>query len=280
MGDEDVKAFLTYLAVDQEVAASTQNQAFNSLLYFFRYVLEREFGKIEGVARAKRSTYIPVVLSRPEVDRVIERLDDPNKLVVQFLYGCGLRISECLELRIQCFNLDMGTLTIHDGKGKKDRTVPLPQSIMPRIKAQIEFVCKQLEDDIEAGAAGVFLPNRLEKKYPNGGKEIAWQWFFPAKNLSTVKNTGELHRYHAYPGPVGKAVKTVVGDLRITKRVTNHTFRHSFASHLLAANVDIRTIQQLLGHTDLKTTMIYTHTLKSVTLKDAVSPLDMEIPYT
>jgi integron integrase len=280
LGDEDVKAFLTYLAVDLRVAASTQNQAFNALLYFFRHVLKREFGKLEGVVRAKQTKYIPVVLSRPEVDQIIEKLDDPTKLVVQLMYGCGLRIGECLELRIQSFNLEMGLLTIHDGKGKKDRTVPLPKSIMPRIKAQIDSVCRQLEDDIEAGAGGVFLPNRLEKKYPSGGKEIAWQWFFPATKLSRVKETGELRRYHAYPGPVGKVVKTVVRDLRITKRVTNHTFRHSFASHLLAANVDIRTIQQLLGHTDLKTTMIYTHTLKSVTLKDAVSPLDLEIPYT
>jgi len=272
---EDVKAFLTDLAVRQNVAASTQNQAFNALLFFFRHVLGREFGKVEGVVRAKRRRYIPVVLSREEVDSVVARLAHPYDLVVLLLYGCGLRISEALDLRIQCFNLDEGILTVHDGKGQKDRTVPLPKMLLPRIRAQFQRVDALRREDLAQGSAGVFLPRQLDKKYPNAGREFVWQWFFPAKQLSFVKSTGENRRYHVLDSEVQKAVKAAADAAGIPKRVSPHTFRHTFASHLLQANVDIRTIQERLGHSDVKTTMIYTHTVPSRTLKDAGSPLDM-----
>ncbi len=272
---EDVKAFLTDLAVRKNVSASTQNQAFNALLYFFRHVLGKDFGKVEGVVRAKRRRYIPVVLSREEVDRVVARLHHPYDLVVLLLYGCGLRISEALDLRIHCFNLDEGILTVHDGKGQKDRTVPLPKMLLPRIRTQFELVAAQLNEDLAKGYAGVFLPRQLDKKYPNAGREFIWQWFFPAKQISLVKSKGEHRRWHALDSEVQKAVKTAANAARIPKRVTPHTFRHTFASHLLQANVDIRTIQERLGHSDVKTTMIYTHTVPSRTLKDAGSPLDM-----
>jgi integron integrase len=271
----DVKAFLTDLAVEQNVAASTQNQAFNALLFFFRHVLGKEFGKVDGVVRAKRRRYIPVVLSRTEVDRVVAQLAYPYNLVVLLLYGCGLRLSEALDLRIQCFNLDEGVLTIHDGKGQKDRTVPLPRMLLPRIKTQFERVDDLRRNDQKQGTAGVFLPRNLEKKYPNAGREFVWQWFFPAKQLTFVKKTEEYRRYHVLGSEVQKAVKVAANDAGIPKRVTPHTFRHTFASHLLQANVDIRTIQERLGHSDVRTTMIYTHTVPSRTCKDAGSPLDM-----
>lgn len=272
---EDVKAFLTDLAVRRNVAASTQNQAFNALLFFYRHVLDKEFGKVEGVVRAKRRRYIPVVLSRVEVDCIVDQLKHPYRLVVLLLYGCGLRISEALELRIQCFNLDEGVLTVHDGKGQKDRTVPLPQVLIPEIKAQFERVNALRQRDQAQGTCGVFLPRQLEKKYPNAGWEFVWQWFFPAKQLSFVKSTGENRRNHLLSSEVQRAVKAAVNAANIPKRVTPHTFRHTFASHLLQANVDIRTIQERLGHSDVRTTMIYTHTVPSRTLKDAGSPLDM-----
>jgi integron integrase len=272
----DVKEFLTWLAVHREVAASTQNQAFNALLFFFRHVLKKEFGKIDGVVRAKRKPYIPAVLSRDEIDAIIEQLAPPHDLVVKLLYGCGLRLGECLNLRTQCFNFDAGILTVHDGKGKKDRTVPLPERIYPELRAQLESVKGRYRQDLEnKDYAGVFLPGSLETKYPNAPKEFIWQWFFPAIYLTRVPETTEYRRYHLHDTQVQKAIKAAVNKAAICKRATAHTFRHSFASHLLAANFDIRTIQELLGHSDLKTTMIYTHTVKSVTVKEAKSPLDL-----
>ena len=271
---QDVKDFLTHLAVEKKVAASTQNQAFNALLFLFKHVLKQEFGEIQDVPRAKRSSHIPVVLSRKEVDVVIEHLSQPFVLPVKFLYGCGLRISECLNLRLHNFNLDEGMLTVHDGKGKKDRTMPLPQSIMPEIKQQFERVSTLYEADMEVGSAGVFLPDNLGEKYKNAGKDFIWQWFFPAKSLTLVSETKEYKRYHLHDTQLQKSIRMAAKRAKLLKRVSAHTFRHSFASHLLQANYDIRTIQALMGHSHVKTTMIYMQTVPSLTLKEAKSPLD------
>lgn len=271
---EDVKDFLTFLAVEKKVSASSQNQAFNSLLFFFRHVLGKEFGKVEGVVRAKRKPYIPVVLSRNEVNLIIGKLRYPYNLVVKLLYGCGLRLGECMKIRMNNFNLDAGILTIHDGKGKKDRTVPLPETIMPEINHQFDVVRRIHRSDLDAGSAGVFMFGAVEKKYKNSGQEFHWQWFFPAKDLTWVSENGEYRRSHLHERHVQKAIKSVVKRVQLNKRATAHTFRHSFASHLLQANYDIRTIQELLGHSDVRTTMIYTHTVKSKTIKESRSPLD------
>jgi integron integrase len=270
----DVKDFLTFLAVKQKVSASSQNQAFNALLFFFRHVLNREFGKVDGVIRAKRKPSIPVVLSREEVDVIVATLKYPYDLVVKLLYGCGLRLFECLNLRVQSFNFDFSILTVHDGKGEKDRTVPLPQIIMPDLKEHLEKVKALHDKDFNEGYAGAFMFDLIEKKYKNCAREFVWQWFFPAKTLTFVPETNEYRRYHLHERHVQKAIKRAVNKAKICKRATAHTFRHSFASHLLQANYDIRTIQELLGHSDVRTTMIYTHTVKSLTIKEAKSPLD------
>lgn len=271
---EDVKAFLSYLAVTCNVSASSQNQAFNALLFFFRHVLNKDFGEIRDVVRAKRSRYIPVVLSREEVNAVIIRLDPPYDLFVKTLYGCGLRLFECLKLRVHNFNFEAGVLTIHDGKGKKDRTVPLPKVIIPELLAQLERLKTLNENDRSAGFSGVFLDHLLEKKYKNAAKDLVWQWFFPQKSLTLVEDTQERRRYHLNERDVQRAIQAAARLSRITKRVSSHTFRHSFATHLLQANYDIRTIQELLGHSDVRTTMIYTHCVPSRTVKEARSPLD------
>ena len=270
----DVKDYLTYLAVKRKVSASSQNQAFHALLFFYRHVLKKEFGDQKDVPRAKRRPYIPVVLSREEVDRIIENLRYPYHLVVYFLYGCGLRLFECLNLRVGCFNFDTGILTVHDGKGQKDRTVPLPEKVIPELKDYLESVIDLHQKDIQAGYSGSFLPTALEQKYKNAARELIWQWFFPAKTLTLVPKAKELRRYHLHESHVQKAIRSAVKKSRIPKRVTAHIFRHSFASHLLQANYDIRTIQELLGHSDVRTTMVYTHTIKSLTIKEAKSPLD------
>jgi len=273
---DDVKSFLSFLAVEKKVAASTQNQAFNALLFLFRHVLEKEFGKVEGVVRAKRRAYIPVVLSREEVNRVIVHLEYPYDLVAKLLYGCGLRLFECLKLRIQDLNFDMKVLTIHDGKGQKDRTLPMPTILLPELETQLERVMQLHQQDLASGYAGSFLPSALAEKYKNASRELVWQWLFPAKTLTLIPNTQEHRRYHLHESHVQKAIKQAVRKSQIPKRASAHTFRHSFASHLLQANYDIRTIQELLGHSDLKTTMIYTHTVQSVTVKQAKSPLDFD----
>lgn len=273
---EDVKAFLTFLAVERKVSASSQNQAFNALLFLFRHVLGKEFGKVDGVVRAKKKPYIPVVLSRTEIDRVIEQMPAAYVLPVKLLYGCGLRLFECLKLRVQDVNFDMRMLTIHDGKGKKDRTVPLPEILIDELDEQLDRVVQTHHRDLAAGYAGTFLPDRLEEKYRNAARELPWQWFFPASRLTVMSDSEERRRYHLHESALQKAIKKAVAQAGIPKRASAHTFRHSYASHLLQANYDIRTIQELLGHSDVRTTMIYTHTVQSMTVKQARSPLDFQ----
>jgi integron integrase len=271
----EVKQYLTYLAVQRRVASSTQNQAFNALLFLFRHVLKQDFGDQRDVPRAKKSKYIPVVLSRREIDAILGHLEYPFDIVISLLYGCGLRLFECLNLRVQNFNFEEGILTVH-GKGDKDRTVPLPQKLIPRLKAQLQMVSEIHNQDLAAGYAGVFLVDSLEKKYPAAAKEFIWQWFFPQKGLTLIPGTTELRRYHLHDSKVQEALKNGARKARLTKRVKSHTFRHSFATHPLQANYDIRTIQTMLGHADIRTTMIYTHCIPSKTAKEAKSPMDFE----
>ena len=277
LGTEDVKDFLTDLAVRHRVAASTQNQAFNALLFFYRKVLGKEFGQVDGVVRAKRRRYIPVVLSRAEVNALLAALEPQFRLPVLLMYGCGLRLFECIGLRLHNFNLDEGLLTIHDGKGQKDRTVPLPERAMAEVRAQMARVEELHKRDLGRGYAGVFLPTQLEAKYRNAARDLRWQWFFPAAKLTKVAATGELRRYHLHDSQVQAAVKKAAEAAKILKRVSPHTLRHTFASHLLVAGYDLPTIQKLLGHGDIKTTMIYVQTVPSRTVKEARSPLDLGV---
>ncbi len=273
---EDVKQFLTDLAVKRNVAATTQNQAFNALLFLFRHILGRpdEFDVKSGVVRAKSKKYIPVVLSREEIDQIIGKLRQPYSLVVKLLYGCGLRLFEALNLRIQCLDFSENIVTIHDGKGQKDRALPLPITILPELHAHIEMLKTLHLADLEENYLGVFMPNSVGRKYPAQARDFSWQWLFPAKALTLVPDEGGYRRYHLHETHVQKAIRSVVQRCQLTKRATAHTFRHSFASHLLQANYDIRTIQKMLGHTDVRTTMIYTNTVRSRTLQDQKSPLD------
>ena len=272
---DDVKAFLTHLSVERGVAASTQNQAFNAILFFFRHVLGREFGPIDGLVRARRRPRVPVVLSRGEIDAILARLFLPYNIVVRLLYGCGLRLSECLSLRVKSLDFDAGLLIVLDGKGRKDRAVPLPEAATPALQKQVERAKRMLGNDLRRGFDGVFLPEAIEKRSPEAAKALSWQWLFPAKQLTRVKETGEHRRYHLHESLVQRAIRRAVTEADISKRASAHTFRHSFASHLLKAHYDIHAIQELMGHSDVRTTMIYTHTVKSRTIEEARSPLDL-----
>lgn len=277
---KDVKNFLSHLAVKKRFSAASQNLAFNALLFLFKHVLGKEFGPIDGVVRAKQRPHIPVVLSRDEIDRILAQLDAPYDLVAKLLYGCGLRLFECLQLRVHDLDFEMHVLTIHDGKGQKDRSVPLPHVLAPALSTQLVEVERVFQQDLATGFSGTFLPDAMEDKMPRAAKEFGWQWLFPAKTLTKMPGTGLLKRYHLHESHVQKAITLAVRQSRIPKHASAHTLRHSFASHLLQANYDIRTIQELLGHSHLQTTMVYTHTLRSKTLKEAVSPLDFPRPDT
>ena len=266
---------MEHLAVKVKVSASTQNQAFNSLLFLFRHIFKRDLGELKDTIRPKRKRYIPVVLSRKEVNKIFKHLEYPYDLLVKLLYGCGLRLNEGITLRIHNFNFDEGILKVM-GKGEKTRTVPLPNLIMPDLEAHLQRVKNLHESDLKNNYNGVFLPGALEKKYRNAAKEFVWQWFFPAKKPTYVPETKERKRYHLHDSNVYKIIKAAVCKTNITKRVSPHTFRHSFATHLLKAGYDIRTIQELLGHSDVRTTMIYTHTIKSPPAKQVKSPLDFK----
>ena len=271
---EHAKKYLTHLVVNQQVVASTQSQAFNALLFLYRHILKKPYEIDDSVPRARRTRYIPVVMSREEVEQVIRVLSPPYDLAVSLMYGCGLRLFELLNLRIGCLDFDERVLTVHDGKGQKDRTLPLPEKLIPALRAHIETLEALHRCDLADSYHGVFMPGALDRKWKHASKEWVWQWLFPAHNLTFVPGTSEHRRFHLHESVFGRHLRDAVREARIPKRVTAHTFRHSFASHLLRNNYDIRTIQEMLGHSNVRTTMIYTHTVQSRTLKERKSPLD------
>jgi integron integrase len=261
MGGAEVTQFLSALAVQRNVAASTQNQALSALLFLYRDVLGQELPWLDEVVRAKRPERIPVVLSRTEVHGIIGSLDGPVRLLVLLLYGSGLRLLEALRLRVKDVDFARNQITVRGGKGDRDRVTMLPAALALDLAKHLETVRDLHETDLQAGAGWVELPWALARKYPNAGREWGWQWVFPATRIYRDAETGQRRRHHLHESVLQRTVKAAVRSNGITKRATCHTFRHSFATHLLEDGSDIRTVQELLGHRDVTTTMIYTHVL-------------------
>lgn len=261
MGATEINAFLTHLAVDRTVSASTQNQAFSALLFLYRAVLEVDPGQLAGVVRAMRPKRLPVVLTRAEVRRVIDHLDGTYRLMARLLYGSGLRLLECLRLRVKDVDFGRNEITVRQGKGGKDRRTMLPVSVRPDLLEHLGRVKRLHERDLAGGFGSVWLPDALERKFPGASRDWAWQWVFPSAVLSVDPRTGVRRRHHAHEASVSRAITQAVRRSGMAKRATSHSFRHSFATHLLESGYDIRTVQELLGHEDVSTTMIYTHVL-------------------
>jgi integron integrase len=273
MGTPEIEAFLSHLAQEANVSASTQNQAFNALLFLYRDVLPIELDTPIQALRAKRAQPLPTVLSKNEVNQVLNGMQGLHQLMARLLYGCGLRLMECLRLRVNDINFEQSQIVVRQGKGEKDRLTMLPASLVEPLKAQVTFVQKQHERDLADGYGSVELPFALARKYPNADKELAWQYGFPSDRLSTDPRSGLTRRHHLDPSGLQRAVKAAAKLAKLNKPVSPHTFRHCFATHLLEAGYDIRTVQELLGHKDVKTTMIYTHVLNRGP-KAVRSPLD------
>lgn len=268
-----VRAFLTHLARHSRVAASTQNQAMAAILFLYREVLGIPMGPPQGVEPAKRSHHIPTVLSIEEVARVLDAIPGVQHLMASLLYGSGLRVAECCSLRVKDLDLTRGEVIVRAGKGGRDRRTMLPAALNPLLKSQLAKVQRLHHRDLRAGHGHVVLPDALERKLPHAAGEFAWQWVFPAARLYVESDTGIIRRHHVHPSVLQRAVTDAVRSTGIGQRVTCHTFRHSFATHLLEAGYDIRTVQELLGHRDVSTTMIYTHVLNRGGL-GVESPLD------
>lgn len=262
MGAREVAAFLTHLAVAREVAPATQNQALNALVFLYRVVLERPLEAIPGVVRASRKPRVPVVLTVDEVRRLISRVPHPSWLVVCLQYGSGLRLLESVRLRVKDLDFDRRAIFVRDGKGRKDRVVTLPDELIEPLKRQLQQRLNQFEQDLRAGAGPVYLPYALARKYPAAGQEWGWQYVFAAERLSLDPRSGVRRRHHLDESTVQKAVRRAVRAAGIPKPAGCHTLRHSFATHLLERGADIRTVQEQLGHADVRTTQIYTHVLQ------------------
>jgi integron integrase len=261
MGAPEITRFLTSLAVDRKVAASTQNQALSALLFLYREVLQQEVPWLDGVVRARRPQRLPVVLTRDEVRTVLKRLDGPPRLMALLLYGAGLRLLECARLRVKDIDFPSNQIIVRAGKGNQDRVTMLPAAVKTDLARHLESVRRQHQLDFERGAGWVELPHALARKYPNAGRDWSWQWVFPATRIYLDRLTGERRRHHLHESVLQRAIKNALRQSGIAKRASCHTFRHSFATHLLEDGHDIRTVQELLGHTDVSTTMIYTHVL-------------------
>jgi len=273
LSGKDLQDFLSHQAVDKRVSSSTQNQALNAVVFLYRHVLDKNIeGEISAV-RAKQMRRLPVVLTMPETDSIFAQMEGLNRLMARVIYGCGLRIQECLQLRIKDVDLEQGMVIVRAGKGDKDRQTVLPESLREELTGHMQTVRVMFEKDRAAKAAGVQLPNALERKYPNAGKEWAWFWLFPAQTPSIDPRSQIFRRHHVYHENLQRAFKQGVIKAGITKQASVHTLRHSFATHLLENGYDIRTVQELLGHTNLSTTMIYTHVSKRNIL-GVKSPLD------
>jgi integron integrase len=261
MGSREVEAFLNHLAVRKNVSSSTQNQALCALLFFYRAILNRELEDLRNV-RARKPDRLPAVLSKDEALRVINSMSGETQLVAKLLYGGGLRLLECLRLRVKDVDFGQQCILVREGKGAKDRITVLPQNVVAPLREHLERVRQLHKSDLASGFGAVYLPHALEVKYPGASREWCWQYLFPAPMLSVDPRSGLKRRHHMSESAVQKAVKNAARLSRISKPVGCHTFRHSFATHLLQAGYDIRTVQELLGHKDVKTTMVYTHVLK------------------
>ena len=261
MGEREINGFLTHLAVDGQVSASTQTQALCALLFLYRIVLEREVGELEGLVRAKRRRKLPVVLTTEEVKQILSRLEGGDRTFLSLLYGTGMRLMEALRLRVKDVDFAYDQITIRDGKGAKDRVTMLPASLKTDLREHLKKVKLQHEADLREGRGRVYLPDALSRKYPSAAAEWGWQYVFPAPSLSRDPRSGERRRHHLHERGIQRAFHEAVRETGIVKPATCHTLRHSFATHLLQAGYDIRTVQELLGHRSVQTTMIYTHVL-------------------
>jgi len=273
MGPAEISRFLSDLAVNGRVAASTQNQAFNAILFLYREVLHQEMGQVEDVERAKRPARLPVVLTKAEAERVLAGMTGTFQLMAKLLYGSGLRLMECVRLRVKDVDFAANQVVIREGKGFKDRVTMLPESLQPALREHLERVKLLHEQDLKAGHGSVYLPYALERKYPSAGREWGWQYVFPAASLSRDPRSGLVRRHHVNEQGLQRAVKEAVRLAGIAKPASCHSLRHSFATRLLENGYDIRTVQDLLGHASVVTTQIYTHVMQKPGL-GVRSPLD------
>jgi len=273
MAEPEINAFLTHLAVKERVSASTQNQALSAILFLYRHVLNRKIGDLGEVIRARKPKRLPVVMTRDEVKAVLANLTGDKRLMASLMYGAGLRLMECLRLRVQDVDFSRNEITVRDGKGAKDRLTMLPESLKKLLQDHLSKIKLIHEKDLTEGWGRVQMPNALDRKYPNAPADWRWQWVFPQENRWKNIKTGEQGRHHIHETILQRAVKEAVRKAGVVKHAGCHTLRHSFATHLLEAGYDIRTIQELMGHKDVATTMIYTHVLKKGA-QGIRSPLD------
>ncbi len=273
LSQHDIKKYLTFLAIQRRVAIATQNQAFNALLFMFRYILELEIDNLDNVPRSIKVRKLPVVLSQEEIKSIFVHMNGVQRLMAELIYGAGLRLEECLTLRIKDLDFSSNVITVRSGKGNKDRRTILPGYLAENLSLHIQTIRILHEKDRSENRNGVELPYALEKKYPEAGKEWNWFWLFPSSKLSIDPRSNTIRRFHLYPSTLQKAFHTAVKKAGIPKHASVHTLRHSFATHLIEHGYDIRTIQELLGHSNVSTTMIYTHV--AVTNKlSVISPFD------
>ena len=273
--EKDISRYLEHLVINRKVSSSTQSQALNALVFFYKKVLEKELSDNIAFSRSKKPKRLPVVLSRNEIMALFKVLSSPKQLLMaNLLYGCGMRLMECIRMRVLDVDFDYQQILVREAKGKKDRVVPIPTRLVDKLKKQIAEVKQQHNDDINDGFGTVYLPSALARKYPNAEKEFRWQFVFPSTKVAKDPRSGRYHRHHIHQSVLQKYIKRAAEEAGIAKKVNCHALRHSFATHLLENGYDIRTVQELLGHADVSTTMIYTHVLNKPGVT-VTSPLDM-----
>jgi len=273
LGDAEVRAFLQHLAVERQVTVSTQNQALNALVFFAQHILRQPLGDLDGFVRAKRPQRLPVVFTRTEVGKLLAHMHGTHGLMASLLYGTGMRLMDCIRLRVKDIDFAYNQIVVRDGKGQKDRVVPLPQRLVEPLQQHLGTVKRLHQADLAQGYGAVYMPHALARKYPQAPTEWGWQYVFPSARLSVDPRSGAIRRHHVHEHGLQKAVKHAAQAAALTKPANCHSLRHSFATHLLENGYDIRTVQDLLGHADVSTTMIYTHVLNRGG-KGVCSPLD------